>query len=257
MGTRWRDAGQPIRVGRRRQAGDHPRRGLRVEAEPAGGVGDVLVDLRRISAEPVVLGAGRLERGVERAEVDLLGGVDAGGDDIHRRRPGQHGRIEVAAVVEQVLLEGERPHAVADDDEWDAGMFRAGQRAELTDVGDEAGPATLAEVAVPIRRTGRAPVATMIVGVHHVPVCRQCVGQPAIPGGVLAHAVGDLDDRLRCSGRRVAIHGHLRAVGCRHGEGRLVHRAACWQMACSPSHGEVRRLAEHQARRRRRAGVQP
>ena len=93
--------------------------------KPHAGVIDVQIDLGLVAAEPVVLGARRLERGVERRQVGRLGGVDAAGEHVDRGGARQDGGVDVGAAVEQVLLQGERTHAVAEQDERDAGVVGA------------------------------------------------------------------------------------------------------------------------------------
>ena len=112
-------AAEPLGVGEGCRAAHHLGRPGGVDAEPARRIGDVQVDLGLVPAEPVVLGAGRFERGVERRQVGRLGRVDAGGDHVDGRRAREHGAVDVVAAVEEVLLEGERAHAVAE--QHDAG----------------------------------------------------------------------------------------------------------------------------------------
>jgi hypothetical protein len=164
-------------------------------------VGDVGIDLVGVTAQPVEFGPGRLERRVERTEVDLLRRVHARRDDVDGGGAGKHRGVEPAAVVEQVALQRERAHAVAEDDEREARVLAAGDPAQLAEIAHQAGPAAGTEVAVVISRPGRAAVTAVVVRVDHVAGGGQGFGQPPVAGGVLTHAVRELHDR---SGRRVA-----------------------------------------------------
>ena len=139
-------------------------------------------------------------------------------------------------MVEQVALEGERAHAVADEHERDAGVLAAGKVAEDAQVVDEPRPAARAEVAVAVGGAGRAAVSPMVVGVHDVPGVGEGFGQPPVPGGVLAHAVRDLHDGLRRAIPGPAVGRDLGAVGAREREGRLVHAAMIPDHARRPRH---------------------
>ena len=86
-----------------------------------------------------------------------------------------------------------------------------------------AGPPGRAEVAVAVRIAGRAAVATVVVGVHDVAGVDERLGEPGVAGGVLAHPVGDLDDRRRVAVARPAVDEDLLAVRAGDREGRRVH----------------------------------
>ena len=76
-----------------------------------------------------------------------------------------------------------------------------------------------------VGRPGGAPVAAVIVGVHHVAGVDERLGQAAVPPGVLAHAVGHLHDRPRVAVAAPAVGGDLGAVPGlrREAQRRLVH----------------------------------
>ena len=224
-GRSSRIAGQPLGVGELPAGAEHPRHPGDVDAEATCRVADVQVDLGLVAAEPVVLGAGRLERRVERGQVGRLRRVDAAGDDVDGRRARQHRGVDVGAAVEQVLLQGERTHAVTEQHERDARVLGAGPRRQRRHVVDQPAPAGRAEVAVAFSGPRRAPVATVVVGVDDVAGVDQRLGEPAVAGGVLAHPVGDLDDRLRVAVARPAVDEDLLAVAALDRERRLIHRS--------------------------------
>ena len=186
----------------------------RIEAEAAGIVGYVHVDLVGVAAQPVVVGAGGGERGVERGEVDFLLRVDGRSDDIHGRRARQHRAVEPRAVVEQISLERERAHAVPDDDQGQPRVRLASDAAELADVAHQARPAARAQVTVPFGRPGGAAMAAVVVGVHDVAGGGESLRQPPVAGRVLAHAVGDLHDGPRCRVAGPAVRRDRGSVGC-------------------------------------------
>src|SRR6266545_6365137 len=93
--------------------GDEHRLGRRgVEAEAAPWVGDVPVDLRLVAAEPVEVGTGRLERRVEHRQIQRLVQVERRFEPVECGGAGERDGGDLVAVVEQVLLSGERAHAV-------------------------------------------------------------------------------------------------------------------------------------------------
>ena len=127
--------------------------------------------------------------------------------------------------VEQVLLQGERAHAVAEQDERDAGMLGPCPCRQRRHVVDEAVPAGGAEIALPFDGAGGASVAAVVVGVHDVPGVDQRLAETPVPGRVLAHPVSELDDGLRGAVAGPAVDEHLLAVGALDRERRLFHRA--------------------------------
>ena len=89
-------------------------------------VGDIGVDLGRIASEPVERRAGRLEGGVEGFQPPAAAGRGYQLEElVARGRAGKHKRRELLAVIQKVKLGREGAHAVADEDERRAGMFRS------------------------------------------------------------------------------------------------------------------------------------
>jgi hypothetical protein len=211
-----------------------------VEAEAAHRVREVGVDGRFVPAEPVERRAAGPERLVEREQrVSSLRdrlrlgrehGVDGGG-------AGQGERVDQMGVVEDVLLRGEGTQAVSEQRQRQAGVPLADGRRQGDHVADEAVPAVVPEVTglgVPAQ-----PVSAVIVGVDGVALGGQCCRERCVAAGVLAHAVGDLDDGSRGRVRFPRVHMDLDAVFAVEGE----HRAP------SLGYGRVRRAVRRGSRR--------
>ena len=147
------------------------------------------------------------------AAIDLLEGAL---EQVDSRRPGQHHAVGGVAVVEQVLLDGERPHAVAEQDERQAWVLRPDMGREQADVVDQPGPAALTQVAerlgIGALPPGTGAVAPVILGVDHEAGVVQRPGDVLVAPRVLAHAVRELHRGSRLARRVPPVGGDLRAV---------------------------------------------
>jgi hypothetical protein len=72
-----------------------------------------------------------LERRVEHGQVCRPVQVERALEQVDRRGPGQHRAVDVGAMVEEVLLDGERSHAVAEQDQRQVPKRLGGCSAEL------------------------------------------------------------------------------------------------------------------------------
>jgi hypothetical protein len=113
---------------------------------------------------------------------------------------------------------------VAEHDQRNTGMLGASERRHGSDVLDEPGPPRRAEHAVALRRTGGAAVATVVVGIDDVAAVDERRRQPGVAGGVLAHAVGELDDRPHRSLARPPVPDDGLPIAAGDGEVAGVHR---------------------------------
>ncbi len=114
-------------------------------------------------------------------------------------------------MVEQVLLDGERPHAVAEQDEGQTRVLGADLRREQADVLDQARPAALAQV-TELLGVGGGAVTPVVPGVDHEPGVVQRPGDVVVAPRVLAYAVRQLDRAPRLARRVPPVGGDLRAV---------------------------------------------
>ena len=179
------------------RAARHLPAALGVEAEAAEGVRDVPVDLLLVAAQPVVVGAGGRERGVERREVERRVEVERRLEQVERRGAGEHHRVHVGAVVEHVLLDGERAHAVAQQHQRDPGVLASGPAAGA---GRCRGPARSSRPprSRPARRPGRRSRRARGGPARRRRTLRgECRREVGVPQRVLAHPVGDLQRRPR------------------------------------------------------------
>jgi hypothetical protein len=186
-------------------------------------IGDVGVHDGLVARQPVIVGARGLERRVEHGQVQRLVQVQRRFEQVDRRSPGQHHAVDVGAVVKQVLLYGERPHAVPEQDERQVRMVRADLGREQADVVHQGVPAALAQVPVGIR-VGAGAVTAVILGVDDETIVVQGLRDVIVALGVLAHPVGQLDRGPRPAVvlRLPLVGDDLRAVG------RLVTEFAQW-----------------------------
>ena len=93
----------------------------------------------------------------------------------------QHRCVHVGAVIEEITLQGERTHAVAQHDERNARMLTASDRAELAEIAHRTGPTTGTEIAVVMSRSGGRAVAAMVVGLDDVAGRGEGFGQSPVP----------------------------------------------------------------------------
>jgi len=147
------------------------------------------------SAEPVEVGAGRYERRVEHGQLDRGVEVQCGFEQVQRGGAGQRHGVELGAVPEQVLLTGERSEAVRDQRKLQRRVGGTGDLGRPADVGDQLGPAGLADRAGLGAFDQGGAVATVVVGVHDVAAGGERLSQRCVPEGVFADAVDDLGDR--------------------------------------------------------------
>ena len=139
--------------------------------------------------------------------------VDVGLEEVERRGCGEHGGVDVFAVVEEVLLYGVRAHAVADQHQRDRWVLLAGLQTQPIDVVDQRGPAVVAEAAELGDRGRGASVAAMVLRVDDVPLIVECLGEMGVSQGVLTTAVGDLHDGSRVARRVPSVGGDDEAPG--------------------------------------------
>ena len=111
--------------------------------------------------------------------------------------PGQRGRVDVGAVVDEVLLQGHRAHAVPKDRHRKCRVFSPRSGDHQPEVADQCLPAAHPEIAVCRRVTCRATVPAVVGCVSHIAGIDECSTEALVARRVLAHAVGDDDDRFR------------------------------------------------------------
>src|SRR6201999_218598 len=135
---------------------------------------------------------------------------------------GQHHGRHVAAVVQQVLLDGERAHAVPEEHVRNVRMLGLRQPGQYGDVVDQRLPAARTELAQ-CRCGGRGGGTVAAVVLAHDDEARagERTGERVVAADVLAHAVGQLDDAARWPGRVPALSGDRLSVAA--GEGELTH----------------------------------
>ncbi len=205
--------GQLPGVGEPPCAGEHGLGRAGVEAKPAPRVADVGIHDRLVTGQPVVVSTGRLERGVEHGQVQRLIQVQCGFEQVDHGRAGQDDSIGVRAVIQQVLLHRERPHAVPQQDQRQARLLGPDLRGQQADVRDQRGPPALPQVTQHALADGRA-VAPVVLRVDDQATAVHGLGEGLITKGVLAHAVRDLHRGTRHRRGIPAVRGYLLTVSC-------------------------------------------
>jgi hypothetical protein len=114
-------------------------------------------------------------------------------------------------VIEQVLLHGERAHAVAEQDQRNTRVLGPDPRGQQPDVVDEPTPPSLAEVAQ-VAAVGARAMAAVILRVDDVAGASEGLGHMGVALRVLTHSVRDLDRGPRLARRIPAIGSNLRPV---------------------------------------------
>src|SRR6266508_1616283 len=130
---------------------------------------------------------------------------------------------DLVAVVEQVLLSGERAHAVRDQDQRQPGMLVVHVTGQPTEVVDQQFPAVGAELTEVRVRVGARPVAAVVLAVHHDAGVGERLRQLLVPQHVLTHAVGELGGGDRLAGRVPPVRRDVATVSSGVGEPRGGH----------------------------------
>ena len=183
---------RPSRVGRGAGAREHRLRRRDVVAEPAQRVGHVGVDLALVAGQPLIAGASGFERGVERREVQGVVGVEPG-HQVGGGGAAEHDGVDPVTVVDQVLLDRERAHAVPEKHDRDTGNVGGEPVQEHADVVDRRGPALRADHARSGAVRHGVAVAARVVPLHDETGAGERGREVLVAPDVLAEAMDDVD----------------------------------------------------------------
>src|SRR6266404_2366536 len=140
----------------------HEGRGL--ERRETERIFDEGIDDRRVAAQPIEWCPRRLERGVQ----DIRACSRRPGEKrqrVERARAGENEAVDVGAVLEHVLLRGERAHAVPEQQERLVGVFLFGNATQPHHVVDQQIETACAEIPEIRGAARRTAVAAVIVAI--------------------------------------------------------------------------------------------